>query len=160
VVVIRGAYTDSRPYHDLHLAYQFCATRASALHRHRLQLRASWASSAPSTQAISPDSSASHLSPFSHCLRQLPPCNVETSSRNTTTTPPPPRPLLLTVNGVAIIAPVHVELAPRRREAVTLSGRRGRAGRCGGQVRPGHGGGVVDVQVMEVAACAVASTRR
>jgi hypothetical protein len=51
------------------------------------------------------------------------------------------------------ITPVDVELAPRRREAVSKSGRRGRAGRCVGQVRPGHGGGVVDVQVLEVVAC-------
>ena len=48
-------------------------------------------------------------------------------------------------------APVHVELAPRRREPVTLSRRRGCAGRCGGEVRPGHGGGVEDVKVPEVA---------
>ena len=53
----------------------------------------------------------------------------------------------------AIIAPVHVELAPRRREPVTLSRRRGCAGRCGGEVRPGHGGGVVDEKVLEEGAC-------
>ena len=44
---------------------------------------------------------------------------------------------------------MHVELAPRRREPVTISRRRGCARRCGGEVRPGHGGGVVDVQVLE-----------
>jgi hypothetical protein len=44
---------------------------------------------------------------------------------------------------------VHVELVPHRREAVTPSGRRWCAGRCGGQVRPGHGVGVVDVQVVK-----------
>ncbi len=44
---------------------------------------------------------------------------------------------------------MNVELAPCRREAVIGSGRRGCAGRWGGEVRPGHGGGVVDVQVLE-----------
>ena len=49
------------------------------------------------------------------------------------------------------LAPVNVEQAPRRREAVIRSwGRRG-AGCGGGEVGPGHGGGVVDVQVAEVA---------
>jgi hypothetical protein len=57
-------------------------------------------------------------------------------------------------------APVNVELAPRRREAVTPSGRRGRAGRYGGQVRPGHGGGVVHVQVLEGTPCGVGCIRR
>ena len=49
-----------------------------------------------------------------------------------------------------IPARVHVELAPRRCEAVTVSrGRRG-AGRRIGKVGPGHDEGVVDVQVTEV----------
>ena len=51
-------------------------------------------------------------------------------------------------------APVDEELAPRRREPVAHPHGRGCARRCGGQVRPGHGGGVVDVQVLETAACA------
>jgi hypothetical protein len=55
---------------------------------------------------------------------------------------------LLTGTKASIDAPVDVELAPRRREAVIGSGKRGCAGRCGGQVRPGHGGGVVHVQVL------------
>jgi hypothetical protein len=67
----------------------------------------------------------------------------------------------------AIGAPVDVELAPRRREAVKVSGRRERAGRCCGQVRPGYGGGVVNVQVLETVeaqfletkACAVGCIR-
>ena len=61
----------------------------------------------------------------------------------------------------AFIAPVHVELAPRRREPVTISRRRGCAGRCGGEVRPGHGGGVVDEQVLEdEGACRAEKVRR
>ena len=55
---------------------------------------------------------------------------------------------------VGIKAPVHVEQAPRRREAVAGSGERWGAGRGGGEVGPGHGGGVVDVQVAEIGACA------
>ena len=50
----------------------------------------------------------------------------------------------------AIPAPVHVELAPGRREAVIVSGRRRIARRRGGQVGPVHGDGVVDVQIPEV----------
>ncbi len=57
-------------------------------------------------------------------------------------------------------APMHVELAPRRREAVTPSGRRGCAGRCGGQVRPGHGDDVIRVQVLEEKACIAGCHRR
>ena len=45
---------------------------------------------------------------------------------------------------------MDVELAPRRREPVAISRGRGSAGRCGGEVRPVHSSGVVDVQVMEV----------
>ena len=48
-------------------------------------------------------------------------------------------------------APVHEEQTPRRREAVTQSGARWCAGRSGGEVRPGHGDGVVHVQVAEEA---------
>ena len=55
---------------------------------------------------------------------------------------------------VVIKPPVDVELAPRRCEPVAISRGRGSAGCCGGEVRPGHGGGVVDVQVLEVASCA------
>jgi hypothetical protein len=66
--------------------------------------------------------------------------------------------LLLTAANIE--APVDVELAPRRREAVTGSGRWERAGCCGGQVRPGHGGGVVNVQVLYGRACAVGCIRR
>ena len=48
-------------------------------------------------------------------------------------------------------APVHVEPAPLRREAMTPSGARRGAGRGGGEVRPGHGDGVVNVQDATVA---------
>ena len=54
---------------------------------------------------------------------------------------------------VTILAhpPERVEQPPRGREAVAVS-RRGRgAGDGGGEVRPGHGGGVVGVQVVEEA---------
>jgi hypothetical protein len=54
------------------------------------------------------------------------------------------------------ITPVHVELAPRRRETVTISGRRGCAGHWGGQIHPGSGVGVVDVQVLDQAWAAIA----
>ncbi len=48
-----------------------------------------------------------------------------------------------------VVSPVYVELAPRRREAVTTSGNR-----TGGVVRDGeqgpvHGSGVEDVQIVE-----------
>jgi hypothetical protein len=60
---------------------------------------------------------------------------------------PPPCPCLTAVTR----APVHVELAPRRGEAVTESGR-GRGAVAGsGEVCPGPGGGIVHVQVVEVA---------
>ena len=49
-------------------------------------------------------------------------------------------------------APVHVEPAPRRREAVTVSGGRWGAGRVEGEVRPGHRSGIEHVQVI-VDAC-------
>ena len=65
--------------------------------------------------------------------------------------PPPPSPFSFPIT--RITAPVHVELAPRRREAMTSSrGRRG-AGRGGREVRPGHGDGVVDVQVAQEGFC-------
>ena len=51
----------------------------------------------------------------------------------------------------AAVSPVHVELAPSRREAVAVSGGRRGAGRGGREVRPGHGDGVVDVQFAEQA---------
>ena len=51
-------------------------------------------------------------------------------------------------------ATVHVELVPSRREAVAVSGGRRGAGRGGREVRPGHGDGVVDVQVRQEGACA------
>ena len=50
---------------------------------------------------------------------------------------------------VHIHSTINVELAPRRREAVTVSGGWRSAGQRDGQVRPGHGDGVVDVQVAE-----------
>jgi hypothetical protein len=59
-----------------------------------------------------------------------------------------------------IHAPMDVELAPRRREAVTRSSGRGRAGRCGGQVRPGSGGGVVHVQVPDANHCGLRRMRK
>ena len=46
-------------------------------------------------------------------------------------------------------APVHKELAPRGREPVAISRCRGSAGRGGGEIRPIHSSGVVDVQVLE-----------
>ena len=49
---------------------------------------------------------------------------------------------------VFTIAPVHVEPAPRRREAVLGSGGRQTAGQIGGEVRPVHGGGVEHVKVV------------
>jgi hypothetical protein len=54
----------------------------------------------------------------------------------------PPRPFLTAV----IRAPVHVELAPRRREAVTAPGRGRKGGR---EVCPGPGGRIVHVEVIE-----------
>ena len=44
-------------------------------------------------------------------------------------------------------APVHVEQAPRRREAVSVSGRRMAGVVRDREQRPGHGGGVERVQV-------------
>jgi hypothetical protein len=61
----------------------------------------------------------------------------------------PPRPSLTAVTP----APVHVELAPCRREAVTEPGRRRGAAEGGGEVCPGPGGRFVHVEVVE-AACA------
>jgi hypothetical protein len=49
------------------------------------------------------------------------------------------------------VAPVHVELAPRRREAVAESGRRTGGVERGREQGPGHGGGVEGVQVVEKA---------
>ena len=46
---------------------------------------------------------------------------------------------------------MHVELAPRRREAVTIPGRGRGAAEGGGEVCPGPGGRIVHVQVVEVA---------
>jgi hypothetical protein len=46
---------------------------------------------------------------------------------------------------------VHVQQAPRRREAVGTSGRRTARVVCGGEQGPGHGGGVERVQVVEEA---------
>jgi hypothetical protein len=59
-----------------------------------------------------------------------------------------------------IRAPKHIQLIPRRREAVTPSGR-GRAAADGsGEVCPGPGDGVVHVQVVEVIAYAGSSAER
>ena len=44
---------------------------------------------------------------------------------------------------------MHVELAARRREAVACSGRRPAVVRSGREQRPGHGGGVERVEVVE-----------
>ncbi len=44
---------------------------------------------------------------------------------------------------------MHIELAPSRREAVAGSGSRPAVGRSGREPRPGHGGGVERVQVVE-----------
>ena len=46
---------------------------------------------------------------------------------------------------------MHVELVPSRREAVTSSWGRRSVERGGREVRPGHGDGVVDVQVAQEA---------
>ncbi len=46
-------------------------------------------------------------------------------------------------------APVHVQPAPRRREAVGASGRRTDAARCGGEHSPVHTGGIEGVEVVE-----------
>ena len=46
---------------------------------------------------------------------------------------------------------MHVELPHGRREAETGPGGRRVAGRGGGEIGPGHGGGVVDMQVTEQA---------
>jgi hypothetical protein len=48
-------------------------------------------------------------------------------------------------------APVHVELAPRPREAVAVSGRRTGGVERGREQGPVHGGGVEGVQVVETA---------
>jgi hypothetical protein len=64
--------------------------------------------------------------------------------------PHPPRPSLTPV----IRAPVHVELAPRRREAVTNPGRRRGAAEGGGEVCPGPGGRIVHVCEVIENACA------
>ena len=48
---------------------------------------------------------------------------------------------------------MHVQLAPRRREAVTVSGSRRGAGRGVREVCPGHADGVVHEQIAE-RACA------
>ena len=58
----------------------------------------------------------------------------------------PPRPSLTAVT----IAPVHVELAPRRREAMKTPGRGRGAAEGGGEVCPGPGGRIVHVEVVEV----------
>ena len=54
---------------------------------------------------------------------------------------------------VISLPPMHVELAPRRRETVPVSGRWRGAGRGGGEVRPGSCDGFVDVQVVEEIFC-------
>ncbi len=46
---------------------------------------------------------------------------------------------------------MHVELAPRRREAVHASHRRPGIGHDAHEQRPGRGGGVKKVQVVEIA---------
>ena len=52
---------------------------------------------------------------------------------------------------------MHVELVGGRREAVGQSGGGGGAGQRDGQVRPGHGDGVVDVQIVQ-ATCTMSHT--
>ena len=56
-------------------------------------------------------------------------------------------------------ATMHVELAARSSEAVAISGRRGDAGGCVGEVRPGHGDGVKGVKVAEGTTRASITTR-
>jgi hypothetical protein len=51
------------------------------------------------------------------------------------------------------VAPVHVELAPNRLKGVTSSDPWGRAGRWDRQARPGLGGGVVGMEVLQSHPC-------
>ncbi len=54
--------------------------------------------------------------------------------------------LITCAGSVRVTAPVHVELAPRRREAVPKSSRRRlAAARGGGELSPNHGGRVKGV---------------
>ena len=62
----------------------------------------------------------------------------------------------------ALILPgMHVEPAPRRREAVAISGGRRGARRGRGEAGPGRGGGVVDEEVLQAVqgSCADALAR-
>jgi hypothetical protein len=61
----------------------------------------------------------------------------------------PPRPSLTATSD--IVAPVHVELAPRRREAMTSPAQGRGAAEGGGEVCPVPGGRIVHVEVVEVA---------
>jgi hypothetical protein len=45
---------------------------------------------------------------------------------------------------------MHIQLPPRRREAVVASGRRTAGAVCSQQLGPLHGGGVERVQVVEI----------
>ena len=54
--------------------------------------------------------------------------------------------LCLLPTALTVKAPVHVELAPLRCKAMTGSGGRRGAKGVAGEVEPGHGGGVVDVE--------------
>ncbi len=58
-------------------------------------------------------------------------------------------PLTIPVQLWGAAAPMHVELAPRRREAVTKSDRRVGIADGDGNVRPGHDDGVEGVEVVE-----------
>ena len=65
----------------------------------------------------------------------------------------------VTVRTVLLLPRVHVEQAPRRREAVAVPGRRRRAVRRCGEVGPAALGGVVGVEVVEVACCVCVCVR-
>jgi hypothetical protein len=74
------------------------------------------------------------------------------ATRNMPAASLPFKTLLLTVTK----APVDVELARRRREALTSSCKRGSSEK----LCPSHGGGVVHVQVLKVTNCGVGCMRR
>jgi hypothetical protein len=100
--------------------------------------------------------------PFRHTIRPYP-LRLSSASPAFRVLPGPrivsaARPLLtiITCPYVHKIAhsPVYVDLALRRREAVTLSGSRTvETDVQGGEQGPGYGGGVEGVQVVEVADC-------
>jgi hypothetical protein len=61
--------------------------------------------------------------------------------------------LLSTVRTPFLIAAVHIELAPCRREAMPISGRRQGPKGEAEEVEPGHGGRNVDMEIVHTACC-------